>query len=716
MKMTRFPFCLISFILYTAGLVLFYFRYVPLVPAFQTSILPFLFAVFILTAVDVRKGVLLFTFLFPLINGLPYFFNIYEPFPHAPAALVLFLFFFWGFLAERLIRVVTPSKNMAPSPPLVSGARSILGLMALLSIVMAFSFVITFQRYANFFPFLTDSIYELQTNTYGVTAGGAIMSVVFNTLSYVSGYAFFYILIRVIDSRDYLKKIIVIFCAVTSLSYVFALFQHFINLNLGNNPLSIYVGSINATFKDGLSFGAFVSMAVPLLLGMAMAFPGRLRVFSLALAAVSLYLIFFTASKTAFICLGIGLIAMIPTSWYYLKSRWGLARPMRKRWILAAALGALVIMGGLLLGERPIVKEIRNSKTLTRIEANWNAASLKNILAGREDTLWRAAWLMIKRHPLAGTGIGSYIIESSNYAALGKFDIGTPESAENYLLEIGAELGAIGTALALGIFVTLIWRIAVGRRALSRHDRWRPVFAGGSVSLLGFFVNLQFHTYVQSYEIHYLFWMIAAIVTALSAGITETGDADRRKPEEPRIEREETTGRQRWLLAGKIAVAAILLVFVASQIWDSTHSLSLKNHTKIFSWEQDFGLDKPEKTPDGREFRWSKDVAAITVKFENREAVVPLHASHPDIAEKPVTVKIYLVSGFFRKLTLLSAVKLADPGWKNVTLSLPKVNGEDARLLIKVDRTWNPQKTLGVPDPRNLGVAVGKITTSPHFP
>jgi len=31
-------------------------------------------------------------------------------------------------------------------------------------------------------------------------------------------------------------------------------------------------------------------------------------------------------------------------------------------------------------------------------------------------------------------------------------------------------------------------------------------------------------------------------------------------------------------------------------------------------------------------------------------------------------------------------------------------------LLIKVSRTWRPLKVLGTPDPRNLGVAVGKIT------
>ncbi|MDH7512870.1 MAG: hypothetical protein QHH14_07990 [Clostridiales bacterium] len=42
--------------------------------------------------------------------------------------------------------------------------------------------------------------------------------------------------------------------------------------------------------------------------------------------------------------------------------------------------------------------------------------------------------------------------------------------------------------------------------------------------------------------------------------------------------------------------------------------------------------------------------------------------------------------------------------------SLPEKVGQEITLLFKVSRTWNPLKTTGARDPRNLGVAIGEIT------
>jgi O-antigen ligase len=583
--------------------------------------------------------------------------------------------------------------------------------MALLSIVMTLSFIITILRYANFFPFLTDSIYELQTNAYGVTAGGAIMSVVFDFLSYMTGFAFFFILVREIYSRDYLKKIVAVLCSATVISCFFGMYQHFFNPAVGNNPLSIYQGSINATFKDGLSFGAFITLAVPFLAGIAIALQGGIRTLALILIPVMLYLVFFTASKSAFLCLIVGLVAFVALSFYRMKAHGNAASRAKKRFLRSsAAIGALALLAGALIFKGPLSKEIRNSQTFSRVANNLKASNFKTILAGRSDTLWASAWLMMKAHPIAGAGMGSYIIESSNYSTLAKIDIGTPESAENYFLEIGSELGAVGLILTLGIFALIIRRIVTGAKALGREDRWKMVYVGGSASVLAFLVNLQFHTYVQSYEIHYMLWLVTAIVISLGTMMQESKTADDSGTPAAVSRREEKkAGQGRRSRIGKAAVAIIILVFTVSQVWNSTESLSLESRTKIFGWKQEFGLDKAEKTPDGREFRWSKGAAALTVTLDGPDFVIPLHASHPDIAKNPVTVRIYLIRGFFRGKTLLSEIRIKDPSWMDIPLSLPMAAGSIVKLLIKVDRTWNPLKTLGVPDPRDLGVAVGTI-------
>lgn len=69
--------------LYLCLFGLFYYKYVPLVPAFQITVVPILLTVFLITILKVKRGILLFIFLFPLINNLPYFFGIFLDIPHA---------------------------------------------------------------------------------------------------------------------------------------------------------------------------------------------------------------------------------------------------------------------------------------------------------------------------------------------------------------------------------------------------------------------------------------------------------------------------------------------------------------------------------------------------------------------------------------------------------------------------------------------------------
>ncbi|MHB8055223.1 MAG: hypothetical protein ACYDH3_08255, partial [Candidatus Aminicenantales bacterium] len=78
-----------AMVAYATLLAVFYWKYVPIVAPYQAALVPLLLIVTIVTAIDIRRGLLTFIFLFPLINNLPYFFKLYEPLPMAPSALVL---------------------------------------------------------------------------------------------------------------------------------------------------------------------------------------------------------------------------------------------------------------------------------------------------------------------------------------------------------------------------------------------------------------------------------------------------------------------------------------------------------------------------------------------------------------------------------------------------------------------------------------------------
>jgi len=68
-----------------------------------------------------------------------------------------------------------------------------------------------------------------------------------------------------------------------------------------------------------------------------------------------------------------------------------------------------------------------------------------------------------------------------------------------------------------------------------------------------------------------------------------------------------------------------------------------------------------------------------------------------------------VVKDFFKKRRLLDEIVLSQNTWENYTYSLPDDVGRDIILLFKISRTWNPMKTFGTPDPRNLGIALGVI-------
>jgi hypothetical protein len=226
-------------------------------------------------------------------------------------------------------------------------------------------------------------------------------------------------------------------------------------------------------------------------------------------------------------------------------------------------------------------------------------------------------------------------------------------------------------------------------------DNYKFILIGAIAGIISFLLIIQTHTFIGSYEIKYTFWLLAGIVFCL--GRPGKG-RDENLAQKPLFNKPQ-----------KIAALAILSLFGGVHLWNSTHSLSLKSRTELLGLKQDFGFYQHEKTNDGKEFRWTRSYGGLTLKIEKPVIAIPLLASHPDIQKKPVKVKIYLVKDFFKHKKLLDEVTLTQSVWKTYEYDVAQEVGEEVILLLKVNRTWNPLKMFGTPDPRNLGVAVGKI-------
>ncbi len=681
---------------YFVALAIFYYKYVPLVGSFQLVLVPILLVAACLTWKDLRQGILFFIFAFPLINNLPYFFGISEPSPIAPTALVLFLFFFLGVLLNR-----DPKKKQDILGP------SLMKPLLVFVLIILVSAAVTFFRYANFFPLHGFAIYEIRTNTLGVSAGGAIMSVFFQSLNYLTGLAFFWILSKCLSSK---KSIVEALSALWMSSIValgFALFQHFGHGKLGNNPTSYALQLINGTAKDAMSFGAYLAMAAPLFLGLVFASPLFWRkIAASVIVLLSFFLILFTGSK---ICI----LSLLAASLSF--SIWGMiaavqlekdsSNYLKRKYAFGIGFLVLaVITGGAIIFRGPILARINNLKIVERL------SNSKDMLNWRIQAQWSPAIRMIADYPIAGIGIGAYIIEVANYTDVYRTAGAVPESAENYILQIGTELGIAGILVILWISWVLFREIRKGfRDEAGPFGSWNVFLVIGAASgILVFVINSQMHSYIGSYEIKYLLWFLIALLFCLSRPLEEERPASSNVYPSPAkairpVEGRSIKGRVR------IAIAMMVLIYGATHLWNSTHSLSLQSRTDKLGLVQEFGFYQPERTADGRDFRWTREYCAIPIKIDKPVLSIPIHASHPDIAKRPVMVQFYIVEGLFKSKRLLKEITIGDNEWRNIDLSVASEKCATAILFLKISRTWNPQKAMGVPDPRNLGVAVGKV-------
>lgn len=669
-KKLRLVFLVYSFF-YLSAFCFFYYKYVPLIKSFQLFLIPILFVILTLTSVNVRWGILFFVFAFPLINNLPYFFGIQRDIPHAPTALILFLAFFLGWILNKSFFYSKSDIEHSVFRPLF-----------FLSLIIFISGIITFVRYANFFPFRSDKIYEFVVNVNGIRAGGALMSDVFNFLNYLTGFLFFFIIFSTIKSKEFIKKLLIVLSISTLISLLFSLFQKYFSISLGNTTFWINLHQINSTFKDPNSFGVFLAGFVPVLLGMTFSFQKKLKLFSVFLIILALFVIPSIGSRSAFL----GLIISAGT--FFLLSLVSSKKDIKKKFIFAVSfflIAAILILSFVLFSKQ--------SKLYNRL--NWSLSLLENKnsldkLFNRKFNLWKVASRMIRDYPLTGVGLGAYIVELPNYAKHMRLGIRYTDSAENYFFQAGAELGLIGLILFLWLFYEIFKQI---RRCwkIPGDDKDKFILIGAISGLVSIFVNTLFHSYVGAFDVKYFFWFLVAFVFIYSK---VNGKPDFRTK-----------------LNRKFSFIAVILFFSFGTVhlWNSSHNLSLDNGAKKYGWNQNFGFYQQEIDDRGAYFKWTKKQAGISVENVGSMLVIPMMASHPDIEKDPISVRVYSANHSFKKDRLIKEITLRKSEWLNFEYSIPPDSEEKIYFVFEANRTWQPLKYLGVPDPRWIAISIGNV-------
>lgn len=690
-------------VLFLLLLPFFFLKYVPFVSPYLEILLGLAGLVLGITLYRTDWGVLFFVFLFPLVNNLPYFWGIDLNVPHAPVALVLFLFLLLGLL----IRASLFKEHYLGTTPL----NFILGILTALIII---SGVITFFRFTAFFPFQADTLYEFRTNVIGVTSGGALMSSLFSALNYLCGFAFFIILFQLIKRSQKVKRIglihlLIALTASTIIASLFGLFQRFTDIGFGNTPFWVTMNQINSTFKDPNALAFFLSGMIPLFIGLILTKQQTKKIFFLLGLLFSVAVFPFIGNRSAFLGLLVALVIMflfrIKPWWLWLQKKF-IARPAVRLFFVGSLIIFFIsaLLGGIIVGKQARLFHRLNQSVTAALKAKSLYA-----LSPERYFLWREAVLMIRDYPLSGVGVGAFIIELPNYYALnpGKTEHGFKmwqrnDSAENYFLHVGAEMGLI----ALGFFGWLFWLIFRQAKHIYQTTKKEKAFTISEVkigliaSLAACLVNFLFHSYIGSFESKFLFWFITALLFTIESRDGNVVVNFRKKllPLNFKVK------------PVFILLISIILIFIFSCFWQATHSLSLNFRTKRLNISQNFGWYNWEKDQAGHEFQWSSSYGGRMIKVDQSKIKFEIMASHPDIRQNPVKVRVFLIRDFFKEKILLTEFILEDSRWETKKVSLPeKIKGEKVIILFKVNRTWVPLKTLGVPDPRRLGIAVTRF-------
>lgn len=664
------PVFLFFALLYSFAFFFFYYKYVPLVVPLQIVLIPILLVTLIVSAINLSWGIFWLVFSFPLINSLPYFFGIQGHIPHAPTVLVLFLAFFLGWLINQSHSYSHFSINHPVFRPLI-----------LCSLIIIISGIITFFRYADFFPFLSDDIRELVVNINGVRAGGAIMSDIFSCLNYLTGFLFFVILSNTIKSKDFIKKLLIVLSGAILISLLFSFVQKYHSQGLGNTSFWVKLDRINSTFKDPNSFGVILSSFLPLLLGMVLSFRKNFRLFFLLLIAFGLFIFPSIGSRSGLLGLGVSIVT------FFLLYFLSLDLSFKRKFIYVLSIFLIIVL--IFFSLYIFSKQTNLYKRIGwSIDVVANKESLNKLFTRKLD-FWGAANNMIIGYPLTGVGIGAFIIELPNYLN----QMGKPfrytDSTENYFFQVSSELGLIGLILIFWFFLEVFKIIRKSWKKIPSDNKDKFILIGLISGLVSMFVNFFFHSYIGAFDVKYFFWFLITSVFIFSKenGIPAVNSHPNHK--------------------FRFIAFTVLLTFGAVHLWNSTHALSLADETEKYGWNQNFGFYQQEKDERGIYYRWAKKQAGISVENVGPILHIPMMASHPDIDKNPVSVRIYTANPHFKKDRLIKKITFHKSEWIDFEYSIQRIPEKKIYLVFETNRAWQPLKYLGIPDPRWITIALG---------
>ncbi len=333
---------------------------------------------------------------------------------------------------------------------------------------------------------------------------------------FLAGPLLYFIIVNNITSEKQINRIISAVLIVGAALGIYGIFQY----NNIDFPFWVPVTGRNKVFGLFGNVGYFAGyVIIPLSLAIPLFFVSKNRnrkiLLLIGILAMGITLIV-TFTRSSYLALGVSLLFMFLL---FLLSR-GKSFIKENKKLFIFLLIVIILAVSLFIVPTPLNKP---GTAISQIKGRISTSQLTNdFSSSRRVTIWKCTWMMIKDHPILGSGIGTYKYNTLRYQAeffeqgdnRSIYPYGFADKAHNEYLQLWAELGTIGLAIFLWLIIAyFIYGIRYLKR--EKNEQKQGIMIGLMGAVLALLVDCFFWFPLHLSSNLSLFWLFIGLTMVM---------------------------------------------------------------------------------------------------------------------------------------------------------------------------------------------------------
>jgi O-antigen ligase len=329
---------------------------------------------------------------------------------------------------------------------------------------------------------------------------------------FLAGPLLYFIVVNNVHNEKQINRIITAILIVGTLFGIYGIFQY------NGIDFPFWIGNYGRGKVFGLFgnvgyFAEYLILPLPIAISLFLVSKNKIKKTLLLIGVLAIGgTLLATLTRGPYLAMAISLVFMM--SVFISSGGKKFIQENKKLFILV--LVAVIIVTFLIVIPTPLNKP---GTIISNIKERASIARLSNDFSfGRRTAIWKFTTLMIKDHPLLGSGIGTFKYNTLRYQAKffdqgqnrALYPYGVAEKAHNEYLQLGAELGIIGLIIFIWLMISYF---NFGLKILKRiKDEYkRGIIIGLMGSIVAFLVDAVFWFPMHQPANIALFWLVLGL-------------------------------------------------------------------------------------------------------------------------------------------------------------------------------------------------------------